>query len=332
MKNVAIIGFGFMGITHLLNIRKIRTLNPVAIITRDLAGIERKLTTQTGNFSPGELDSRLLEGIRVYASLSDCLRHETLDAVHICVHTDLHYPMTREALESGLHVLLEKPMSLDVAECQELVALARNKQRVLMVGHVLRFMPPYRQLKHWMDTGEFGALKFLSLSRFSGLPAWGQWQEKQRAYGSSGGALFDLLVHDIDFLNYTLGTPQQIDAHYLPGSLSRHDYVTALWTYPGKDLTVKVEGGNIFHTTFPFSAGYTAVFERASVVYSTQQPQVIQVCTPEKRMEIPAGDANEGFSNQIAYFAACLENNTWPDECPPESSAQTIELCYAHLQ
>lgn len=331
MKNVAIIGFGFMGITHALNIQKNKDLNLAAIITRNPDQTGQKLQSQIGNFSSGNVDLDFIRGVNKYSSLKDCLRNEKLDAVHICVHTDLHYPIAREAMENGLHVLLEKPMTLDIQEGKALIKLAQEKNVILMVGHVLRFMPPYEQLKNWINTKEFGALQFLSLTRFSGLPSWGQWKEKQQAFGSSGGALFDLVVHDIDFLNYVLGVPQKILSHTYPGYLSQHDYMSALWNYANRNITARIEGGNIFHSGFPFQAGYMARFEKASILYTTLQPDFIGFSDHDKSWKIPAGDANEGFYNEIAYFYTCIENNTQPLKCSPQSSLQTIELCYRHL-
>ena len=141
-----------------------------------------------------------------YSNLDDCLQSEDIDAVNICVHTNLHYEMTKKALLRGKHVFLEKPFCLDIKQAEELINLAEEKKKILMVGHVVRFMPPYRKLKQWIDSKEFGELKFLSLSRFCGLPGWGQWKEKSIS-GTSGGALFDLVIHDIDFANYVLGIP-----------------------------------------------------------------------------------------------------------------------------
>jgi predicted dehydrogenase len=63
---------------------------------------------------------------------------------------------------------------------EALIKLARAKSKILMIGHVLRFMPAYLKLKTWIDSGEFGSLEFLSLSRFTGVPAWGQWKDKQK--------------------------------------------------------------------------------------------------------------------------------------------------------
>ena len=330
-KRTAVVGFGFMGMTHASNIIKSERLELTAIIDKDLKGIDQKLESETGNFSAGKVDPALLHNIRKYKSLAECLESEELEVVYVCVHTDLHYTIAREALEHGLHVFLEKPMTLDTGKGAELIKLAMDKGAILMVGHVLRFMPPYTKLKHWIDSGEYGELKFLSMSRFSGVPSWGQWKEKQKAYGSSGGALFDLLIHDIDFLQYALGLPDGVESFYLPGALSEHDYVRARWKYKGRDLVVMVEGGDTFHSNFPFHAAYSARFEKASVLYTTFRPDIIQVATDAEIQELDAGDADLGFYNETEYFAQCVEKGEAPVQCLPESALQTIELCYEHI-
>lgn len=329
MINIAIIGFGFMGITHALNVQRNKKLNLRAIITRDIKSIPSKLKNQVGNFSSGEIDVDAILKVPVYGSLRGCLQHEKIDAVQICVHTDLHFEMAKEAIENGLHVFLEKPITLRMGEGKLLIAYAKQQNVKLMVGHVVRFMPAYQKLKEWIDGKEFGALKFISLTRFTGLPSWGQWKEKQNNFGSSGGALFDLVIHDIDFLQYVLGTPEKIEAVCYPGSLSMYDYVSAHWQYRG--IRAKIEGGNTFHSSFPFQAGYMARFENASVVYSSLKPEFIQVCTNDKITDVPAGDANDGFYNEIDYFASCIETDAEPTCCTPASSLQTIQLCYDHI-
>lgn len=329
MINVAVIGFGFMGITHALNIQKNKKLKLQAIITRNVGNIASKLNGKIGNFSSGEIDAEAIRQTPAYTSLQECLKYEKIDAVQICVHSNLHYEMAREAIENGLHVFLEKPMCLKVEEGKLLINYARQKKVKFMVGHVVRFMPAYRKLKDWIDTKAFGPLSFISLTRFTGQASWGQWKDKQMEFGSSGGALFDLVIHDIDFLNYTLGLPEKIQAVCRPGLRSMHDYVTAHWHYT--DLDAKIEGGNIFHSGFPFQAGYMARFANASVMYTSLQAEFIRVCTNEKTDLIPAGDANQGFYDEIDYFAACIENDTEPVDCMPESSLQSIQLCYDHI-
>jgi len=331
MKRVAILGFGFMGMTHAENILKNSELELVAIIDKNPNAVAEKLQSRTGNFDTGELDQDKLAQIKKYSSLDDCLEYEELDALIISVHTDLHYEMTRKVLLHGKHVFLEKPFCLNMQQAEELIQLAKEKDKILMVGHVVRFMPPYQKLKEMLDSGIYGKLKFLSLSRYSGVPAWGEWMDRRTSFGSSGGALFDLLIHDIDYVNFILGMPGSIKCNYLPGLLSKHDYVTALWSYFDKDINVKIEGGNIFHSSFPFQAGYMAHFELASVQYSTVKGDIIQIATDNQSIDIPSGQAGDGFYNEMAYFAHCINHNVKPVACMPESALQTIQLCYDHL-
>ncbi len=199
-----------------------------------------------------------------------------------------------------------------------------------MVAHVVRFMPAYQKLKYWIDSGEFGRLNFLSMTRFSGVPAWGQWMEKQKDFGSSGGALFDLVIHDIDFVQWALGIPDSIVSTVLPGKLSHHDYLNANWKY-NSGVNVKIEGGNFFHSNFPFQAGFSASFEKASIVYSSAIPENIIVSTDTETFKVPAGDAMEGYSGELDYFVDCMKNKTKPEKCMPESALQSISLGYKHL-
>ena len=210
-----------------------------------------------------------------------------------------------------------------------MIRLAKEKNLVLMVAHVLRFMPPYQKLKSIIEDEDFGKLKFLSLSRFSGVPLWGEWTQKQSAFGSSGGALFDLLIHDIDYVNFLFGSPAQIRSRYLPGRLSEHDYISAWWDYP--EFLVKVEGGNIFHSNFPFQAGFMAEFDEASVLYSTNDPDIIHVSNHNENKQIKLKE-EDGFYNEIDYFKECVLRKTRPDYCTPESALKSIELCYQHLK
>ena len=332
MKKVAVVGFGFMGMTHASHLLNLKGVKLVAIVDKDIEGIAAKLNSKTGNFSTKNIDPKVLAGIQKFTSLEECLEKSDIDTVHICVHTDLHAALAEQAMLAGKHVFLEKPMTLDLQKGQALIDISTKMGLMFMVGHVLRFMPPYRVLRKWIDKKEFGNLKFLSMSRFSGVPGWGQWKEKQKNFGSSGGALFDLLIHDIDFVNYLFGSPDSIESKVLPGLLSNHDYVDAMWNYGNSGVKVKLEGGNIFQTGFPFQAGYIAAFEKASVQFSTFFPDIIKIAEGENLREVPASDGTDGFFNEIEYFYQCLGHGASPIECMPQSSLETIKLCYKHIQ
>jgi predicted dehydrogenase len=332
MKKVGVVGFGFMGITHALNILKTEGLELAAIVEKDPALIEQNLRANLGNFATGEVSAAAIRRVPVFTSMEDCLEKVDVEALHICVHTRLHYALAKKALESGRSVLVEKPFTLDVAQGRELIDLARRRGLVLMVAHVVRFMPAYRRLKDWIDSRTFGEIDFLSLTRFSGLPAWGEWKSDHAVRAASGGALFDLLIHDIDFLAHAMGEPAAIDALSLPGRLSDHDYVSARWRFANERRLAVIEGGDMFHVRLPFESRYVARFANASVSYSSLEPRIVHVAGDETLERVEVGDPADGYLNEIRYFGGCLEDNRWPEACSPESALRSIELCYRHIQ
>jgi predicted dehydrogenase len=292
--------------------------------------VREKVGENPGNFSTGSLSAEELAKMKVYTDLAECIDAEKPDACVIAVHTTLHYEMTKLALEKGVHVFLEKPLSLDIEEGEKLISLAKSQNKLLMIGHVVRFMPAYEKLKEIVDSQKFGKLEFLSLHRFSGLPLWGQWKEKQQDFGSSGGALFDLVIHDIDFAQWLCGVPDKIEASCLSGKLSNHDYVSAMWLYQS-GLKVKIEGGNTFHSTYPFQAGFSARFENVSLLFSSKESDNIVAATDTETKLIPVGDANDGFSGELYYFTDCILKNKKPEKCTPESALEAIKVCYRHI-
>jgi len=330
MQKFAVVGFGFMGMTHAMSIVNDPDAQLVAIVDLDPEKALESLGQEGGNLDTGALSKEDISGIHTYSSLEKCIAEEKLDACILSVHTDLHYTMAIQALEAGIHVFVEKPLVLDPAQGDELIELASDRNLLLMVGHVVRFMPPYLKLKHWIESGEFGELSWLSMSRFTGLPVWGQWKEKLKDFGSTGGALFDLAIHDIDFVQWVLGKPDSIEATTLPGKQSAHDYVCALWNYRSGPY-VKIEGGHRFHNQFPFEASFSANFEKVSIKYSSSNPEYITIGTDTETIQEPVGDAMEGYAEELGYFVQCLELNVKPEMCLPESAIQSIRICYEHL-
>ena len=329
MQRIAIAGFGFMGMTHAMNVLNHPGVQLVAIVDLDPEKALANLGSEAGNLETGGITKEDLKDIRTYTSLESCIAQEKPDACILSVHTDLHYSMALMALEAGMHVLVEKPLVLDPVEGERLIELALEGDLLLMVAHVVRFMPPYQKLKNWIDSGEFGELRWLSMSRFTGLPAWGQWKDKQEDFGSTGGALFDLAIHDIDFVQWVLGKPDSIESTVLPGKLSTQDYICAFWNY-NSGPEVKIEGGSRFHHQFPFEAGYTANFEKASIRYSSNS-EYITIANDVESKSIPSGDAMEGYAGELGYFVECINNGARPEKCLPESAVESIRICQQHL-
>src|SRR3954451_13996449 len=144
MKTIktAILGTGFMGRVHLEGVRRVESVEAVAIVGRNQ-----------------EAAKRLASGFavpKITADYREVLRDPTIDAVHICTPNAQHFSMAKDALEAGKHVLCEKPLTTTVAESEELVALALKKGLRNCVCHNLRYYPQVQQIRRFRESGELG--------------------------------------------------------------------------------------------------------------------------------------------------------------------------------
>lgn len=92
----------------------------------------------------------------VYADYREMLKHEKLEAVDVVVPPHLHYEVAKAVLEAGCHLLLEKPMCLDLDHCSELIALAKAKNLALAIGHELRISSLWGRIKQMVEAGAIG--------------------------------------------------------------------------------------------------------------------------------------------------------------------------------
>ncbi|HVN18547.1 MAG TPA: Gfo/Idh/MocA family oxidoreductase [Dongiaceae bacterium] len=138
----AIIGTGFMGRVHLEAVRRVESVEPVAIVGRN---------AQTAQ--------RLAAGFSISKTTTDyreVLRDTTVDAVHICTPNAQHFSMAKEALQAGKHVLCEKPLTTTVSEAEELLSLAKKHGLRNCVCHNLRYYPMVQQMRRLCEAGELG--------------------------------------------------------------------------------------------------------------------------------------------------------------------------------
>jgi predicted dehydrogenase/nucleoside-diphosphate-sugar epimerase len=106
-------------------------------------------------------------GVRsAFDSFEAMLRNEKLDSVHLLVPPELHYPLAKIAIESGLHVLLEKPMCISIDQADELAELARHSNVRLGVGHNMLFSAPYQKLREFVHSGMLGPLDHVIINHF----------------------------------------------------------------------------------------------------------------------------------------------------------------------
>lgn len=123
-----------------------------------------------------------------------------VDGVVIATPVRTHYRLAQQALLYGKHVLVEKPLTANVSEAEELVALAREQQRILMVGHTFEYSPAVNELRKLIQSGDLGRIYSIEAERVNlGL------------FRSDINVIWDLAPHDISILHYLLGEkPQHI--------------------------------------------------------------------------------------------------------------------------
>jgi predicted dehydrogenase len=148
---------------------------------------------------------------QVYHDYRRLIDRGQLDAVVVATPDDLHYPMVMHALEAGLHVLCEKPLTLTVAQAQEMLERAEARGVKHMTYFTFRWLPPYRYLHHLIGQGYLGRCyhaEFRFLAGFGRVLAY-SWRFDARR---SLGALGDLGAHLVDLARWLIGEIQPVAA------------------------------------------------------------------------------------------------------------------------
>ncbi|HWB86986.1 MAG TPA: Gfo/Idh/MocA family oxidoreductase [Bryobacteraceae bacterium] len=140
----AVFGAGFVGRVHVEGIRRLGNVevSALAVSSREKAerlGAELNIENATADYR-------------------HILDDPKIDAVHICTPNALHFPMAKDALEAGKHVLCEKPLAVSVEEAQKMVALARRANLRNCTFHNLRYYPMVQQMRRMREAGELGEI------------------------------------------------------------------------------------------------------------------------------------------------------------------------------
>jgi predicted dehydrogenase len=171
MLRVGIVGLGFMGWIHWLVYKRVPGIEVVAICEQDPVRRTGDWRSIRGNFGPpGEQVD--LAKIRVFDSLDAMLEEGGLDLVDICLPPSLHSEAVLKSFDAGNHVFCEKPLALNVADCEAMVARAKQVVRRLLVGHVLPFFPEYSLARQTVQSGKYGRLLGGNFRRVISDPTW----------------------------------------------------------------------------------------------------------------------------------------------------------------
>ena len=302
-----------MGATHLNGFATLPDVSVAAVCTNNPRALAGDLS-QTGGNRAGAARVYDFSGVKKYTRWQDLLADADLDAVDICLPTDLHPEVTIAALRAGKHVLVEKPMALTLDACEQMMAVAAEQRRIFMVGQVLRFWPEYVYLREFTKSKAHGAIRSATFIRQGALPEWSNWLP---ADARSGGAVLDLLIHDIDQALLLFGMPERVAAK----KLGDGDTLTATLIYPGGP-EVRIQGG-WFAPGTPFSMTFQVRAERAELEF-TQAGLTLSDGTGSRTQVAPEG--SDGYEAQLRYFVQCCKSGEQPEQCMPRESAQAVKI------
>jgi len=148
---------------------------------------------------------------KVFKSYKDLLKLKELDAVSVCTPNFFHAEPTIAALKAGKHVIVEKPMAMNVREAKAMVDAAKKTRKVLVVGFQLRYSPNAQMLKRAVDDGQLGKVLYVRCQalRRRGIPNWGVFGQKEL---QGGGPMIDIGVHILECAHYVMGKPEPVAA------------------------------------------------------------------------------------------------------------------------
>lgn len=311
MMKVALIGIGGMGGVHFNCYRNIKNAEVVAVCDVRTEMAEEKVNDKK---------------VHIYSDMDELLANEQVDMVDICTPSYMHREMSIKALERGINVLCEKPMSLNTADTAAIMEAAEKSGKTFMVAHVLRFESPYVVLKQVIDSEKFGKLLRLDMKRISEVPRW-SWENWMRDVKKSGGTPIDLAIHDIDFVRWQFGEPKDVSGFYHKLK-NDNDFMAAEFVYD--DFAVSTEAG-WYDYPLPFAASYKAIFERGMLEYVNdkiyENGKELQLNTEETQADTGINISNvDGYSQEIEYYIGCIEKGEKPCRVTPESSHESVKL------
>lgn len=260
---------------------------------------------------------------RKYTDFDEMLNNETIDILDITLPTYMHVDFAVKAMERGIHVISEKPVSLKHSDVARVYAAAEKYGKCFMVAHVLRFWPEYVYLKECIDSGCFGKLVSGTMSRIGAMPqtSWDNWMfDPER----SGMVPCDLHIHDLDFLIYTMGEPEV--EHIFHGM----DYMHTVYNFNGTRIACESAW---WHAPVPFSATYRMQFEKAVLEYNGSGLKIYKEDWTTSDMSAGSGveegnyiPTSGGYFSELRYFVDCVKEGKKPDIVKPRELEAVLEV------
>jgi predicted dehydrogenase len=328
--NVGIIGAGRMGITHysIINSHPDITISSVA----DPSGL---ILSMMKKYLP----------IKTYKDYNDLLKDDKPDAVLVCTPPNLHYDILIKALQSNVHVFVEKPYTTNLAQSRELAEKYKQRGLVNQVGYVNRFNDVFVEVKRLIKENLLGKVLRFRSEMFSGTvikPEEGSGWRGARESG--GGAIYEMASHAIDLMNYIIGKPEKITGSSMNSVYSKNveDIVSSTFLYKSgcvgsiyvnwsdesyRKPSNKIE---IFGTKGRIQAdqhGFKVYLKERNDEYGYREGWNTRYITDVFR-NVPFYVRGNEFTSQLYHFVDCIQNKSTKNVCSFGDGADTQEVIH----
>jgi predicted dehydrogenase len=333
MIKVGIAGIGFMGWIHWLAYQNTEGIEVAAIATPESERLNGDWTSIKGNFGPpGEKVD--LTGVETYESLDSMLDCDHLDLIDICLPPALHATAIQQAAAAGKHVFCEKPLALNLSDCDAAIAACRRHNRLLLVGHVLPYFSEFQYALEVIASQRYGRLLGGNFKRVISDPFW-----LKKFYDPDviGGPLFDLHIHDAHFIRLLYGMPISVDCcGRVRGEVM--EFWNSIFRFADPSLAVTCTSGVINQQGRPFSHGFEIHLEHATIHFefaSLAEPNppelaALKVFTHDGQVLVPElGDSDpvHAFAREIAEVTRCVTENKPSEHLSGKLARDAVEMC-----
>src|SRR6267143_2084760 len=254
---------------------------------------------------------RHYEGVKFCSEFSAVLSDPSIGAVALATPAATHYEMAKAALEAGKDVFVEKPLSIDVKQGEDLVKLAEARHRILMVGHILRYHPAILKLQKLIQDGALGKINYLYSNRLN----IGKIRTEENI-------LWSFAPHDISVMLSLLNeTPTRVTcqgcaylnrditdvtlSHFeFPSGVQAHVFVS--WLHPVKEQRLVVVGSEKM-AVFDDTAEHKLILYPHKVQWKNRLPTAVKA-----KGEVVPIDDREPLTAECRHFLDCVESRTSP--------------------
>ena len=325
MKRIAIVGYGFMGKTHYGAWRKCRGAKVVAICDANLSQLTAKVE---GNIKGAADNSAVPKSIRVYEDFDAMLATGGFDIVDITLPTLLHPKTAIAALQAGCHVMCEKPMALELKDCDRMLAAAKSAKRQLLIAQCVRFFPENAYVRELVESGKYGKVVAADFTRFIAPPKWSpkgaDWFFDEK---KSGGVLFDVHIHDADYVAGTFGRPKEVRTVAHRNACGFVDHTTTTYLY--KDMFVTSDSSFAPAASLVWEGSGRVFFEKATVYFGPFYKQPLTVYPETGKPFSPKLPKETGYEAEIRHFLGQVEGRRQERIITAEDARDSVALVLA---